>query len=142
MRIPDSEERIQTFEAFWPYYVGEHADPTTRTLHFAGTTAAALCLAAAIATRRPALLLTGLVAGYGPAWISHFFIEKNRPATFKYPRWSLLADLKMWSMIAAGKMDAEVERVLSERDGSPDSRRHATDGAPPVSASRPSSVLN
>lgn len=111
-----SGARLESFEAFWPYYVGEHGSAWTRRLHFVGTTAAGLCLASAIATRRPALVLGALVAGYGPAWASHFFVEKNRPATFTYPLWSLLADFKMWSMIARGTMDAEVARVLAERE--------------------------
>ena len=57
-----------------------------------------------------------LVAGYGPAWIGHFFIEKNRPATFTYPTWSLLADFKMWSKIARGKMDRTVERAMATKE--------------------------
>jgi hypothetical protein len=110
-----SDERIASFDEFWPYYVGEHLDPTTRKLHFVGTAAAVGCLVTGIVTRRPALVLGALVAGYGPAWISHFFIEKNRPATFKYPKWSLLADFKMWGLMAVGEMDAEVEKVETAR---------------------------
>jgi hypothetical protein len=132
------DERIASFEEFWPYYVGEHADKRTRTLHFVGTAAAVACLATAIVTRRPKLALGALVAGYGPAWVSHFFIEKNRPATFKYPAWSLLADFKMWGMIASGTMDAEVERVLAEREAQ--AARAEAERAPP--APDPSAVLN
>lgn len=130
--------RYQTFEEFWPYYVSEHASEWTRALHFAGTTIAGLCLASAIAARRPSLILGALVGGYGPAWVSHFFIEKNRPATFTYPTWSLLADLRMWSLIAQGKMQAEVDRVLSDRDlaGREAARDAANDGAPRDAAPR------
>jgi hypothetical protein len=106
-------ERFQSFEEFWPFYVREHAKKATRTFHFVGTTAAAGCLAAAVLKRKPALALGALVAGYGPAWISHFFIEANRPAAFKHPLWSLLADLRMWKKIATGTMDAEAQRVLA-----------------------------
>lgn len=127
-------ERLASFEAFWPYYVGEHSAEWTRRLHFVGTTAAGLCLASAIATRRPALVLGALVAGYGPAWASHFFVEKNRPATFTYPLWSLLADFKMWSMIARGRMDAEVARVVAEREAAAEGVRAGTHRAAPVSA--------
>ncbi len=123
-----AQDRIPDFEAFWPYYVGEHAKKLTRTLHFVGTTAAGVTLAAAIATRKPALVLGALVAGYGPAWVSHFFIEKNRPATFTYPLWSLLADFKMWGMTAAGTMDAEVERVLREREAQAPARGNGAAG--------------
>ncbi|MFO0613406.1 MAG: DUF962 domain-containing protein [Polyangiaceae bacterium] len=109
-----SESRIESFEKFWPFYVREHSKKATRVLHFVGTTSAAAVLGAAIATRNPKLIPLALVAGYGPAWISHFFIEKNRPATFTYPVWSLLADLKMWTKIASGTMDAEVEKAMAE----------------------------
>lgn len=107
-------DRIKSFEEFWPYYVREHSKKSTRVLHFAGTTAAVATLGYALATRRPALIPLALVAGYGPAWISHFFIEKNRPATFKYPLWSLLSDFKMLGKMAKGTMDAEVERVMAQ----------------------------
>ena len=59
-------------------------------------------------------LLVAPVVGYGPAWFSHYFIEGNKPATFKYPLWSLRADFVMWSKIARGTMDAEVERVTHD----------------------------
>ena len=109
----EGEKRYESFEEFWPFYVGEHANKWTRRLHFVGTTAAVSVLGTALIKRRPALIPLALVAGYGPAWFSHFFIEKNRPATFKYPLWSLLADFKMWGKMARGKMDREVERATA-----------------------------
>lgn len=108
-------ERIETFEEFWDYYVGEHAEKATRVLHFLGTTAALGLLAGGLLTRRRWLLLLAPIAGYGPAWFSHFFVEKNRPATFTYPLWSLQADLVMWWKMVTGTMDAEVERVAAKR---------------------------
>ncbi|MFO0556170.1 MAG: DUF962 domain-containing protein [Polyangiaceae bacterium] len=108
-------ERISTFEEFWPFYVREHSKKSTRTLHFVGTTAAVAVLGYAAAKKRPELVPLALVAGYGPAWFSHFFIEGNRPATFKYPLWSLLADFRMWGKMLNGSMDAEVERVMAKR---------------------------
>ncbi len=108
------DTRFQSFEEFWPFYVKEHSKKSTRVLHFVGTTAAMACLAGGLLTKRRWLLAVAPFAGYGPAWISHFFIENNRPATFKYPLWSLKADLVMWSKMAAGKMDAEVARVLAD----------------------------
>lgn len=121
-----SDDRIDSFEKFWPYYVREHKLKSTRVLHFIGTTAAAATLGAAIVTRRPALIAAALVAGYGPAWISHFFIEHNRPATFKYPLWSLLSDFKMWGKMATGTMDAEVERVMREEAAAAEPEAHET----------------
>jgi hypothetical protein len=108
-------DRFKTFEEFWPYYVLEHSKKSTRVLHFIGTTAAVATLGAALVKGKPALIPLALVAGYGPAWISHFFIEKNRPATFKYPLWSLLADFRMWGKMASGTMDAEVEAAQAKR---------------------------
>ena len=87
--------RIETFRAFWPFYLGQHSRWRTRLLHYIGTSAALLLLAVAPLLHRPKMALIALVAGYAPAWIAHFFIEKNRPATFRYPLWSLVADFKM-----------------------------------------------
>lgn len=108
-----SEARFRTFEEFWPFYVREHSNPATRRMHFVGTTVSVTALAAGVLTGRKWLAAIAPVFGYGPAWISHFFIEKNRPATFKYPSWSLQADFKMWSLMVRGAMDAEVERVMA-----------------------------
>jgi len=110
MRDPE----FHSFEEFWPYYVREHANKTNRTLHFIGTSAALGIAAASLVTRRPALLLLAPVMGYGFAWVGHFFVEHNRPATFKHPLWSLRGDFKMWAKMLDGSMDAEVERVLSQ----------------------------
>lgn len=107
-----SGERIESYEEFWPFYVREHSKKSTRVLHFVGTTAALSLLGYAILKRRPALIPLTLVAGYGPAWIGHFFIEKNRPATFKYPLWSFISDFKMLGKMIAGTMDAEVEQAM------------------------------
>lgn len=105
------DDRIETFEEFWDFYVNEHSSKATRILHFIGTTTAVGLLAGGLLTRRRWMLLLAPFAGYGPAWISHFFIEHNRPATFKYPAWSLKADFVMWWKMVTGTMDAEVERV-------------------------------
>jgi hypothetical protein len=106
-------DRFRTFDEFWPYYVREHSKPLTRKFHFVGTGAFLALAVASVRLRRPSLFLASAVAGYGPAWISHFFIEKNRPATFTYPAWSLLADFKMFGMMLRGEMDAEVARVMA-----------------------------
>ena len=111
-----SEKRFQSFEEFWPFYVGEHSKPTCRTLHFVGTHMGLLHLAGVAATGSPWFILTGLVNAYGFAWVGHFFIEKNRPATFKYPLWSLRGDFRMLGLMWRGRMTDEVNRVLSRRD--------------------------
>jgi|SRR5215813_7971244 len=106
------KKRFQSFEEFWPYYVAEHSHPGTRTLHALGTTAAVACMAACVASRKWKFLPLTLVPGYGAAWLAHFLIEKNKPASFDYPLWSFMADYKMVGLMLAGKMDEEVERVL------------------------------
>lgn len=103
--------RIQTFEEFWPFYVSQHRKHGTRVMHFAGTTLGFLFLADAVATGRPIFVLWGLVAAYGLAWAGHLFIEKNRPATFQYPFFSFLGDMKMYGLMWRGKMTAEVVRL-------------------------------
>lgn len=111
-----ADREYETFEEFWPFYVKEHRKASTRALHFVGTTAAMACLAGGLLTKRRWLLAVAPFAGYGPAWFSHFVIEKNRPATFKYPLWSLKADLVMWSKMVRFQMGDEVERILREEE--------------------------
>ena len=106
--------RIQSFEEFWPFYVHEHRDPTNRALHYVGTTLVIGSVVTAAVTLNPTWLLAAPVAGYGFAWVGHFFIEKNKPASFKYPLWSLHGDFKMYGMALRGKMRAEVERLWGE----------------------------
>ena len=109
-----ADPKIETFEQFWDFYVGEHRKKATRLFHFVGTTAAVSCAAVGLLTKRRWLLLVAPFFGYGPAWISHFFIEKNKPATFKYPLWSLQADFVMWWKTLSGQMQAEVDRVVRQ----------------------------
>jgi len=101
--------KLNTFEEFWPYYVGEHQNRLCRGLHYVGTTLVFANLGMLAATLNPWHLLGGLVSGYGFAWIGHFFVEHNRPATFTYPRWSLMADFKMYFLMLTGRMHKEVE---------------------------------
>src|SRR5579872_7012890 len=98
------EREPASFEQFWPYYVGEHSDPRCRWLHFTGTTlalAAAVVVGVSISRR---WLWLAAVAGYGFAWIGHFAFEKNRPATFRHPLWSLRGDFRMYRYMWMGRM--------------------------------------
>lgn len=94
---------------FWHFYLHEHARPATRALHITGTTIAFLCLVAAAILLNPWFLLAGIIAGYGFAWVGHFFVEHNRPATFKHPWKSLAADWKMWALAITGRLGKELE---------------------------------
>jgi hypothetical protein len=103
--------RIDNYPAFWRYYLREHARPATRGWHYIGTTLTLCCLAVAIATRNCWWLLAMVVLGYGPAWIGHFTIERNRPATFRYPVWSLASDLKLYLFWLSGRLPGELEKA-------------------------------
>ena len=150
--------KIETYAEFWPHYLREHANPTARALHYAGTSLAVLAFAGLLASGRhwPAIapfpigfglgwlitrfwhglrahdagfilcalllcfeatvlrdlaLLLPIIAGYGPAWMAHFFVEKNRPATFTYPAWSIFSDFRMTALWLGGKLPAHLGRA-------------------------------
>jgi hypothetical protein len=96
-----------SFEEFWPHYLAAHQNPLNRALHYVGSLSAVLVLGAGIVTLNPALALSALPVGYVPAWIGHFFFERNRPATFAHPLWSLRADFKM----LAGALGSAASRI-------------------------------
>jgi len=105
---------FRNFQEFWPHYVREHRRPATRQLHFAGTTAAIACIIGAVALLSFWFLLLAPIAAYGLAWLGHFFIEGNRPATFRYPLWSLIAELRMYALMWRGRMNDEVRRLAPD----------------------------
>jgi hypothetical protein len=96
--------RFNSFAEFYPFYLSEHAKRSTRRIHFVGSALALLLLGAALASASLGLFLLAVVCGYGFAWIGHFFFEKNRPATFKYPLYSLMGDWVMFWQILTGKI--------------------------------------
>jgi hypothetical protein len=106
-----AETRIGTYREFWPFYLREHARPATRAWHYLGTALTLLCLLAAAALRQPWLLPAAVILGYAAAWIGHVTSEGNRPATFRYPLWSLYSDFRMFAAFLAGKLGAELERA-------------------------------
>lgn len=106
-----TEQRYQSFAEFWPFYVSEHSRPATRLLHLIGTTAGIALLVYLIVMGKWYFFFLGLVPGYGGAWLAHFLVEKNKPATFKYPLWSFMGDCKMIALMLTGRMRSEVERL-------------------------------
>ena len=102
------ETRLKSFEEFWPHYLGEHLNPTNRALHFIGTSLVYLIVVAGVALSARWFIAAPLV-GYGLAWVGHFFIEKNRPATFTYPLWSLRGDFRMHARTLTGRLRADLE---------------------------------
>jgi hypothetical protein len=93
-----------SFRDFYPFYLGEHANRTCRRLHFVGSSLVLGCVVAAITTANPWWLAAAPVAGYGFAWIGHFFFEHNRPATFRHPVYSLMGDWVMYRDMLTGRI--------------------------------------
>ncbi len=97
-------ERYRSFSAFYPFYLSQHQDRTCRRLHFVGSTLVLVCLWQLFTSGSSVWVLNALLCGYGFAWIGHFFFEKNRPATFKYPLYSLMGDWVMYADIWRGRV--------------------------------------
>lgn len=96
-------KQYNSFSAFYPFYKTEHAKTGTRILHFVGTSLFIVMLVLFFIYFDYRLILMGILFAYGFAWISHFFIEKNKPATFQYPLYSLASDFKLYFEIVIGK---------------------------------------
>jgi len=96
--------QFASFSQFYPFYLGEHTDRTCRRLHFAGTSLVIATVVYALLSRQYAVLWLAPVFGYGFAWVGHFFFEKNRPATFKHPLYSLLGDFVMYKDVWLGNV--------------------------------------
>lgn len=109
--------RANAYRDFWPVYVRAHRNRATRRLHFVGTTAALLGVGAGLMLMDPLFVVAAILFGYAFAWIGHFLVERNRPASFGHPLWSLVGDLHMYALMWAGRIDAEVERVGTDRPG-------------------------
>jgi len=103
-------ESFPDYAAFWPFYLSQHSKRATRLMHVAGTCLALLAVILSIASFSFGWLLTVPVIGYGIAWIAHAFVEKNKPATFTYPLWSLRGDFHMLWLWFAGRLESEAAR--------------------------------
>ena len=101
-QTPSDSGRFQSFSAFYPYYIHEHSNRTCRRIHVVGS---ALVIAAAVlgVVVNAWWFAAMPVIGYGFAWVGHFFFEKNRPATFQYPLWSLMGDWRMFFETVTGQ---------------------------------------
>jgi hypothetical protein len=106
--------QYKTLEEFWPYYVNEHKKPLTRQLHFVGNTNLLVWLLLALLHRSLKLAILAVVSSYLIAWIGHFFVEKNLPATFKYPVKSAICDMILYAKMWSGQMDSEVAKYVQD----------------------------
>ncbi len=96
--------RFASFREFYPFYLSEHANRTSRRLHFIGSCGVLALVATAFVRQQGGWLLGALFCGYGFAWVGHFFFEKNRPATFKHPFYSFAGDWVMFKDILIGRI--------------------------------------
>jgi hypothetical protein len=99
-----------TFKEFYPFYLSQHSNKTCRLLHIIGTTILLAITITAIYHRQPILLIFVPISGYGFAWVGHFFFEKNKPATFTYPLWSLMSDFKMYFQVLSGTIALDTSK--------------------------------
>ncbi|HNP20067.1 MAG TPA: DUF962 domain-containing protein [Fulvivirga sp.] len=97
------EKTYRSLKEFYPFYLTEHSHPTSRKLHFVGTALVFITLFMAIFTQNWWLLIAIPILGYGFAWVGHFFFEKNKPATFQYPGYSLASDFILFFDLLTGK---------------------------------------
>lgn len=98
------KKRFNRFSEFYPFYLSEHQDRVNRRLHFVGSTLVIALVLFALFTQQWLWLAAVPIAGYGFAWVGHFFFEKNKPATFNHPLYSLMGDWVMYKDILTGKV--------------------------------------
>ncbi|MBA2238613.1 MAG: DUF962 domain-containing protein [Lysobacter sp.] len=97
-------KRFSSFAEFYPFYLSEHSNRSSRRLHFVGSCGVLILLAVAIVAGDARWILAAFACGYGFAWAGHFLFEKNRPATFKHPVYSFLGDWVMFKDILVGRI--------------------------------------
>lgn len=103
--------RKASYEEFWPFYLQEHARPQTRNLHYIGTALVIGIGLIALLMQNWLLLVAMPITGYFFAWVSHAFVEKNKPATFSHPLWSLISDFRMFFLWISGRLGPELQKA-------------------------------
>jgi hypothetical protein len=101
-------EKPRSFGAFWPHYLMAHRDPKCRHLHYVGSTGALFGIILTIVFLNPLWFFAGMVFAYAMAWTGHFAVERNRPATFGNPVWSLIGDIRMYFLWLSGRLEPEL----------------------------------
>jgi len=109
--MPSKEKtQFKSYEEFFVYYMKEHQHPGCRALHYLGTVLGTTLVLMSIFTGNYWFILAAILSGYGCAWIGHFGIEKNIPATFGYPGWSFISDYRMCYLFLTGKIDRYIDQ--------------------------------
>src|SRR5262245_52435794 len=104
-RMAEPKDRdFSSFAEFYPFYLSEHRHPVSRALHYAGTWGSILCVVGLVGSGNLWWLLGSALSGYTFAWIGHFRFERNKPATFRHPFYSLASDFRMWWELNLGKL--------------------------------------
>ncbi len=111
----NQEKKYRDFKSFYPYYLTEHSNVKNRILHFLGTFLLLGCFVTGIVTGKWGLFILIPIIGYGFAWVGHYFIEKNKPATFKYPLYSLASDFVMFWHMLTGQIKKKMENANVNR---------------------------
>lgn len=111
------EKKYKTLKDFYPYYLTEHSKKSTRVLHFIGTGLVVLLMISALIYQKWMFFAFIPLAGYGFAWVGHFFFEKNKPATFQYPLYSLASDFIMFWHILTFQIDEKMEEANKRING-------------------------
>ena len=110
-----SDTKFESLEDFYPHYLREHSKPLTRTFHFIGTALVILMAISALIYQNWWFLALMPIAGYSFAWMSHLFIEKNKPATFKHPLYSLASDFIMFWHMITNQIDEKMADALKDK---------------------------
>jgi hypothetical protein len=113
-------EKPRSFGAFWPHYLMAHRSPKCRRLHYVGSTGALLGIILSFVFLNPLWFVAGMVFAYAMAWTGHFAVERNRPATFGNPIWSLIGDIRMYFLWLSGRLEpqlAAAEQTSAAADG-------------------------
>jgi hypothetical protein len=104
----------RNYAEFWDFYVSEHSLRATRVLHFVGTSLGIALLIFFVARGQWYFFPAFFIVGYAFAWFAHFVVEKNKPASFRFPLWSFMSDFRMMWFMITGRMGSEVERVRGD----------------------------